>query len=530
MPEMRTHLIIGAFLCACLLITRVNARAQMVMMGSFMEPRMNPDDPTPAEVLMVSMSPQQREMFRHNEETRKKYMSIMKSGQRDRARQLTAQEMFLKYEYEQSSLNLGGEPVIRGNRQLFPSDGVPESKQYISVPKYKSKMSPVLSSRKPFQGKSVSETPLAEPAPESQNQAQLIKPQVKLNTETNMSIQKDQKRLHQLEFQKGGQEHEPKAIPNQPSLESKNRDQSPLAIFYRDPSQDSTSDSELVSNQGGTQDQGGQESITIDLITSQVTTNINPIEEVENVGHIPQTQGENKEESEVYYKDAEGEEEPVYYYKDFPQSSSGSVEAKDFKNSLGPNSNQASLDSNSQFVITTKSAGEVKLSDQLLAEDPNNILKNLDLSPPDPFVFQPVDLTGPNKKIKKVRKIRVDKNGNRIEVDPNTPQKTNLNGNLVESLTSDNQLNVFEFEFQGNEDDTGVIQTIEIEGPVDYEFNYVVDLINSGFFTQEEAQALGGNTEGNFQVQDGGKTQEVDYNVSPESGFVADTFWELNSK
>lgn len=495
----------------------------MVMMGSFMEPRMNPEDPTPAEILMGNMSPQQREMFQRNEETRRKYMSIMKSGQREGARQLTAQEMFLKYEYEQTGVNKVNEDVSRGNRQLFTSASTP----FISVPKYRQTQAPIVPKPTPSTSFQPKASPEKRNLPEIGN-ADFHKASLPLPTpigKTNLEASVPGS-LNKLKTQKRkDQEKEPleESIRNKTTHEIINQEQGPLMIYYRDSNLDS-----VVSDD---QDQRGQATITIDLTTSEVTPNTKPIEELTNGQKFPQLQDENKEESEVYYKEVE--EEPVYYYKDFPtESPNGSLlEGEDFNDTPSPNNNnQVASDSNSQFVITTKSAGEVKLSDQLLSENPNNILKNLDFNPPDPFVFQPIDLTSPNNKIKKVRKIKVDKDGNRIEVDPIAAQNEKSDGNLVKTLTSDNQLNVFEFELQGDEDDTGVIQTIEIEGPVDYEFNYVVDLINSGFFSQEEAQALGGNVQGNFQVQDGAKTQEVDYSVTPKSGFAADAFWELNSK
>ena len=92
--------ILGLFL---LLASQPLVEAQMVMMGSFMQPRMNEDDPTPAETLMAQMRPIQRgKLLRESAmQNREKYRMIMQQGaQQDEMMRpgMTAQEMYERYE------------------------------------------------------------------------------------------------------------------------------------------------------------------------------------------------------------------------------------------------------------------------------------------------------------------------------------------------------------------------------------------------------------------------------------------------
>ena len=68
----------------------------------------------------------------------------------------------------------------------------------------------------------------------------------------------------------------------------------------------------------------------------------------------------------------------------------------------------------------------------------------------------------------------------------------------------------------GGEKKNFVVQTIEVDGPLEYDFGRVLDLINSGFFEDDDGDGSGGG-EGKHSTSDSRFTSQFPIVLPPSS-------------
>ena len=91
-----------------------------------------------------------------------------------------------------------------------------------------------------------------------------------------------------------------------------------------------------------------------------------------------------------------------------------------------------------------------------------------------------------------------------------------------EKSGGDRKKSYFEFKVPRTTDEADskknfVVQTIEVDGPLEYDFGRVLDLINSGFFEDDDGDGGGAGGEGKHSTADSRFTSEFPIVLPPSS-------------